>query len=135
MRRSAKTAVIARTGIGLDSLRVCNVLSEYNCGKCEKCLRTRTMLALLQATSPALQPLDDPKALRRVTLYTDSQYSFWADNHDYAESAGRQDIQREIGRLLKSFRVRKALRQLDEDLLGGAVARMKRVLRPSTGGH
>jgi hypothetical protein len=135
MPRSSKTAVIARTGIGLDVLRVCNVLSDYNCGTCEKCMRTRTMLALVEANSPVLPALDDPRTLRRVKLYSDSQYSFWSDNCVFAESVGRKDIQREIERILRSFRIRRALRQLDQDLLGGAAARVKRKLRPATGGR
>jgi hypothetical protein len=49
--RSAKVAAIARSGLALSTLRVCwdNEQSEYNCGRCEKCLRT--MLALHVASA------------------------------------------------------------------------------------
>jgi hypothetical protein len=129
VRRSTKTAAIVRTGIGLDSLRVCNVFSEYNCGTCEKCLRTRTMLALLEARSPALAPLSDPKRLRRLKLHSDAQQSFWVDNLEFAGAVGRRDFQREIEGVLRRYRVRRALRQLDADLLGGTIAGVKRALR------
>ena len=45
--RIAKTRFLIEKCIDLSNLRVCNVASDYNCGKCEKCLRTMVAIELL----------------------------------------------------------------------------------------
>jgi len=49
LKRSEKIALLATDPVLLKRLRVCgsNITDSYNCGKCEKCYRTTTILALL----------------------------------------------------------------------------------------
>lgn len=126
--RSTKMEAIVRTGIGLDSLRVCNVQTLFNCGRCEKCLRTRVMLTLLGARAEGLESLRDAAELRQVRVYDDSQVSYWEENAAYARAMGRDDIARECARIVRSYRVRVALRTLDREVGGGMLGRLKRTL-------
>jgi hypothetical protein len=75
--RSAKVAAIARSEVALSTLRVCwaNEGEQYNCGRCEKCLRT--MLALhvagaLDRCSTFKVPLTTA-AVRRMVLGESSE--------------------------------------------------------------
>jgi len=124
--RSAKTKALVEGGVDLDALRVCNVRSLYNCGECEKCLRTRFVMTLLGVESQSLKAIRDPKLLRQLKLHSANAYRFWMDNLLFAGRMGRHDFVREIGRITRSWRVREALRQLDDDLTGGRVFRLKR---------
>lgn len=129
--RTIKMEAIARTGIGLHTLRVCNVRAEFNCGSCEKCVRTRALLGLMDVQSDSLEALRDPKEIRMVRIYSDSQYSFWADNLEYARSVHRSDFVTEIEKVLRSYRIRKALRSLDQDVSGGLMHKIKSILSPA----
>jgi len=75
--RSQKVKVIARSALALATLRVCwaNWQTEYNCGRCEKCLRT--MLALhvagaLDRCSTFKRPLT-ASAVMRMSLEDSSE--------------------------------------------------------------
>ena len=65
--RIAKTARIAQSEIALKTLRVCweNPDQVYNCGKCEKCLRTMIGLQIVGALEQCTT-FDEPLNLRRV---------------------------------------------------------------------
>lgn len=131
VQRSKKLEAIAETKIGLNILRVCSVYSEYNCGKCEKCLRTRMVLTLLGAESASLEPLKHPSELRSLKLYEDSQRNCWVANLAFATKMGRDDYRREIERILRRYRTRKSIQQLDQDVFGGVVTRLKLALKSS----
>lgn len=126
MARTAKLAYIADAGIGLDQLRVCNRQTDYNCGRCEKCLRTMSALHVLGAASAALPPFD-PKMLRAVKLWIEPQYGFWQGIHDAARERGHEDVAREVQRMLRDYRRREWMRNFDSRYLGGMAARLKRV--------
>lgn len=127
LSRTRKVAIIAESGIGLDQLRVCNRLSDYNCGSCEKCLRTMASLEALGATSAAL-PRFQPRMLRSIKLWNRPQLGFWQSILELACERGRPDIAGEVQRLLDDYRRRERLRELDARFLGGAVLRLKRRL-------
>jgi hypothetical protein len=131
MSRTRKLAFIAEAGIGLDQLRVCNRLSDYNCGSCEKCLRTMAPLEALGAASAAL-PRFEPRMLRHIKLWNLPQHGFWQSILELARERGREDIAGEVQRLLDDYRRRERLRELDARFLGGALLRLKR--RLSAGG-
>lgn len=62
-KRWQKLAVLAEVPGALDILRVCWQDHRYNCGQCEKCLRTMVLLRILGLERPTFPPL---KTLRRV---------------------------------------------------------------------
>lgn len=125
--RTRKLAYIAESKVGLDQLRVCNVQTEYNCGTCEKCLRTMATLEVLGASSAAL-PRFRPRALRAVKLWSQPQHGFWQSIHGLARERGRKDVAGEVQRLLRDYRRREWLRSFDARYLGGKLLRLKRRL-------
>ena len=130
--RTRKLAYIAESGIGLDQLRVCNVQSDYNCGTCEKCLRTMATMEVLGAVSAAL-PRFDPRMLRAIKLWNQPQHGFWQSILDLAHQRGRKDIACEVQRLVGDYRRREWMRNFDARYLGGSLLRLKRSLSPRAG--
>jgi hypothetical protein len=65
--RIEKVALLATSDVCLRNLRVCfkNTNGIYNCGKCEKCLRTMINLHIVGALE-ACEAFDQPLNLRRV---------------------------------------------------------------------
>jgi len=65
--RVQKTEVVAAWPAAMDCLRVCwkNTGGVYNCGRCEKCLRTMVTLQMLGALEPQ-SVFDEPLDLDRV---------------------------------------------------------------------
>jgi hypothetical protein len=127
--RTRKLAFIVESKIGLDELRVCNRHSDYNCGSCEKCLRTMVTMDALGAASAAL-PRFHPRMLRAIKLWHQPQHGFWQSILELARQQGRKDIAGEVQRLLGDYRRREWLRNLDARYLGGSLLRIKRRLRP-----
>jgi hypothetical protein len=100
--RSAKVATIARSDFALSTLRVCwaNEQPEYNCGRCEKCLRT--MLALhvagaLDRCTTFNRPLT-AAAVRRMTLGESSEIFL----RDLVQALGGSRGNRELMRAIES---------------------------------
>jgi hypothetical protein len=130
--RTRKLAYIAESKIGLDQLRVCNVRSDYNCGTCEKCLRTMVTMEILGAVSAALPPFH-PRMIRAIKLWNRPQHGFWQSILDLARQRGRKDIAGEVQRLLGDYSRREWLRNFDARYLGGSLLRVKRSLATRAG--
>jgi hypothetical protein len=107
----------------LDALRVCNGDAAYNCGRCEKCVRTAVALNVLGGETAALPPvtMDTLERLGR---------SYIADAEDAEElfglqrlagERGREEVYEELENCLRRWAVKDALRQLDRELLGGKI--------------
>ena len=126
--RTDKTRDIIDWPHGLDDLRVCNVHSDYNCGKCEKCLRTMTALKLCNRKVDSLPDLPNFDCLEDIRLEKQNQYVFWTENYQLAKDVGNVEAQKAIGRLLARFRKREVLKEVDEIFLHGALIRLKRAL-------
>lgn len=128
-RRSEKLRLIGTSPEALNMLRVCWQDAGYNCGQCDKCIRTRTTLRLLGLSTPTLQPLADPKELSKLKIWEESEESFVADNLQLAEQVGDQPIAQRLRSALRSYRMRRSLGSFDRDVLGGLVHRVKSVFR------
>ena len=126
--RTDKTRDIIDWPHGLDELRVCNVHSDYNCGKCEKCLRTMTALKLCDRKVGSLPDLSNFDALDHIRLEKRNQYVFWVENFQLAKKVGNLEAQKAISRLLARFRKREVLKEVDEIFLNGALIRLKRAI-------
>ncbi len=127
-RRTLKTKKIIDTGIGLDIIRVCNVFSEYNCGICEKCLRTRTALCLYGATTKALEPLvpsKHSKLLMSMYMKNDLIYPIWVELYELALEQNHIELSKLLSKVLKKYRIKKLFKQFDQDVLGGIIAKTK----------
>ena len=127
--RVAKVAAIVAAGMDLADLRVCNCQTEYNCGRCEKCLRTLVSLSLLGAQSRALPGPLDLRLLREVEVWDFRKLRLWEENRDLAKARGRADIAAACDGILKRHARRARLRRWDERYLRGLVARVRTALR------
>ncbi len=103
--RPAKVAEISRSGIALDTLRVCweNPAGAYNCGRCEKCQRTMAELYLAGALTycATLPDVIDLKALATLPVQDASRRSF-AMSLRRAAQASEQPLARAIQAALGS---------------------------------
>jgi len=109
--RSAKTEFLADYQWILDELRVCNSSEQYNCGQCEKCIRTMSALAMLGKRS-AMLPAFDIKQLKGIKLYDESAYTFWDDIRHAAKRFEHSEIEKHAQRICRSYEVRRAVKQL-----------------------
>ena len=112
LTRVEKTASIARNPIALRYLRVCwkNDGGAYNCGSCEKCLRTMIALDLAGAledcrTFPGR--LDAPR-LGSVWVDSENAASFARENLERARELGRDELVDALGYALWRFGARQS---------------------------
>lgn len=103
--RFDKTAAIAKSDIVLSHLRVCweNRDNAYNCGQCEKCLRTMMTLRVLGALDRCrtfATPLDLNRVARLTSVRSIARRRFYTDIAAAAEKAGDRAIVRAIEQAL-----------------------------------
>jgi len=82
--RTEKCEAIGGLGSVRDHLRVCwaGDLQGRNCGRCEKCVRTKVnFLAAGHGVAPALGPLE-PGELRNVAIYSMGAYAVYEELRD-----------------------------------------------------
>lgn len=116
--RTEKVRFIVQSGVNIDHLRVCNRFSRYNCGVCEKCIRTQVALEILGARTPSLAALD-LRALRNVDIQNASLLGAWRDNLIFARANNRTDIAQAIEVAIARFTLREGLRTFDSRWFGG----------------
>ena len=92
--RCEKVAAIAAWPAGLAGLRVCwqGACKDRNCGRCEKCLRTKLnfLASGLQVPSSFEDLAVDPSDVRRVRIRSDALRADWAQILHHAEGLGLQ---------------------------------------------
>ncbi len=128
-RRSDKLRALAGSRVLLDGLRVCLRRGNYNCGSCEKCLRTMVPLRLLGLASAALPPLATAGLLRKISLREEQQFAYCRENRELALDVGDVEITRALLSLMRGYMVRKTVLDFDEFFCGGRITRAYRILR------
>lgn len=104
--RAKKAVLLAKSDIALQSLRVCfhNLDSAYNCGQCEKCIRTMINLqaagALSRCTTFPNQL--DLKQIKRLSITGDTKRAFLKENIQALEDRPEEKELYEI--LLRLYR-------------------------------
>ncbi len=122
--RAGKLRRIGKDATSLASLRVCPQNSSmYNCGVCEKCLRTRVLLRMLGLSSPTLPPLDDPAPISRMRFGNAWKRQEWVGNLSLAIEVNDRAVARAIAWVIAKYDVRHGLRSLDRALFGGRLRR------------
>jgi hypothetical protein len=90
--RVQKVELVANSQVALDGLRVCweNCGGAYNCGRCEKCLRTMATLRILGVLDrcPTFTHPLDLDALARVYVYDDNLAAYLRENLELLRSRG-----------------------------------------------
>jgi hypothetical protein len=122
MRRVDKIAFLGDHQEALDILRVCASEDAYNCGKCEKCLRTIVALELLALKSKSLPPLSEAMAdLKRLKLYSERDYTFWYENYQLAQRRNHVALTKITRDICRSFMTRRYLKRLYEMHFGDQI--------------
>jgi hypothetical protein len=128
--RADKIARIGRRKGALESLRVCLAnRQQYNCGVCEKCLRTMVALRLLHLSSPAFPPLDSLRPVRRLKVDGDEELHLFLENYTLALEKGDPAVARALGACIRRYRIRQILQLIDLTFAGGFLLRTWRRLR------
>jgi hypothetical protein len=126
--RIEKLEAIAQWDRAMRLLRVCLAdTGAYNCGRCEKCLRTMVALHLLGARCPTFPRLPSIAALRRMAV--DPGGSDLRENIALAERVGDRAIAEALRACLRRQQLRDLVRDADALLLGGLVKRTLRQFR------
>lgn len=128
-RRSDKLRRIAESKYALENLRVCWHDSGYNCGRCEKCLRTRIALHLLGLSTPTLAPLDSLAPVRAMRVEDDDALPHFMDNHRLAEETGHAELAGIIGAQVRNYRLRRLLVDIDRQVAGGRLKQVWNAVR------
>lgn len=121
--RCEKTRFVVEWGAGLSDLRVCNRFAEYNCGSCEKCIRTMAILHLYGGASPTL-PQFHPRMLRSLELWSEGGTQVWRDIQQIATLHGDNGMSKEVTRLLLRFDRKELLRRADALFAGGSIQKL-----------
>lgn len=117
--RSDKLSAIAKLPGALDILRVCWQDAGYNCGCCEKCLRTMVALRLLGLDAQSFPPLEDLTGVRQLRI-TDPYKKIWYQgNRRLALKVGDHEVAEVLGKILRRYQIKQALIDLDKALTGG----------------
>lgn len=110
--RTQKTQFIARNQSALDSLRVCNASEQFNCGRCEKCLRTMFVLELLGKQSACLPKLaDSHSSFDKLRIYKPNQLVFWRDNYELAQHTQNAYLAKRSKAIVRGYQWRTWLRE------------------------
>jgi hypothetical protein len=131
--RTEKVRRIAENQEALDWLRVCGSDTlDYNCGHCEKCLRTMMTLRLLRASSAALPPLRSTSGLRKVRVGDQNEWLYTKDNYDLATAVGDRDAIHALRSLLRRYEARRFAKRMDQLLFRGSLRSMLRGKREAS---
>lgn len=117
--RFEKVAAIAGDDRALSTLRVCweNRNGAYNCGKCEKCLRTMTALEILGTMNrcPTFSVPFNLESIRQFKLTTHISQLHWNDNYKAAVKYKRDDVATALKAAIDRCRAAKALNSLTNE--------------------
>jgi hypothetical protein len=124
-RRSEKLEWLGAFPDALQILRVCWHDAGYNCGQCEKCLRTMVGLRALKLSAPTFPPLAI-EAVKRLRVNGDSELTFFTDNLERATRARDEPLRRALTHCVRQYERRQAVSAVDRNFLGGWVRRWLR---------
>ncbi len=105
-----------------DVLRVCWQDESYNCGKCEKCLRTMCSLRALKihaSTFPECTNAVINKRIRKLQLYNEYDLAFLNENLSAALENNDIVLAKVLERVKRNYNLKKALKLIDDSLFGG----------------
>jgi len=129
--------IVARWETGLQNIRVCTQInsmirrssSALNCCRCEKCVRTMTeLLALGKLPETRAFADNDVTASMMSRLAPASDYSAycWRDLIEPLKAMRRYDLVRAVRRILRKYRTRQRIKNLDRRVFAGRLLRLAR---------
>jgi hypothetical protein len=117
-KRWQKLAAIAAVPGVLDVLRVCWQDRGYNCGECEKCLRTMVLLRILGLESRAFPPLATLRRVAHLRPSDRSEACFVEEALSLATTRGNVAVAAALRRSLRRWHRRRLAVDFKELLLG-----------------
>lgn len=130
--RLDKIRMLAEDKYCLDILRVCWHDDGYNCGKCEKCLRTMASLRALGLKVDTFPELTDDMALNQLAkfkLYDIHDYQFLIENIEQAEKIKDKVLVKALRKIQADFERRKLMRDADKCLFNGRIQAVKQGIK------
>ena len=141
LSRLDKTKLLLDWEAAFQHLRVCNAVSDYrpgtiNCGRCEKCVRTKLALLALGVLekTKAFAENDVPPQQVLDAVYIHSPYmeACYRELIPGLEKQSREDLSASIKEVLARYTGdigwRGSFKRLDRRFLGGTVTHLKRAL-------
>ncbi|WP_394175694.1 hypothetical protein [Thalassotalea litorea] len=130
--RLDKIRAIAEDPRCLKILRVCWHDDGYNCGKCEKCLRTMASLRALALKVDTFPPLTDEitrTQLAKIKLFDIHDYQFLKENIEQARRSNDRVLLKALEKIQADFERRKLMREADRTLFNGRLQSVKQGFR------
>ena len=128
-RRHEKLEAIARHDTLLQRIRVCWHDEGFNCGVCDKCVHLRVALTILGLDVASMPRLDSYADLHGAHVNTEGEYAEWRDNLLLAEKYGDIAAARAVRKLLNGYKIRQAIKMLDEAVTGGRLRAWRLAMR------
>jgi hypothetical protein len=105
MNRLQKVKLLSKWETGLNNMRVCfaNAKDRYNCGRCEKCVRTMAELEAVGALEKCRAfPLNviTPDMIKAEDVLEKNRYIYWREMLPGLEARGRKDLVEAIENIL-----------------------------------
>ena len=129
--RLEKTRLVSEWPTGMKNLRVCTGSEgPLNCGRCEKCIRTKTALLAIGVLDEAESFRDKEVTvdlLSTIELQFDYQRSCYEDVIAPLEERGYLDLASYIKKMIKRYYTVKKIKDVDNKLLRGSLAKMNRL--------
>lgn len=141
LSRLEKTKLVGEWDVALKNLRVCNEKESYsqgnyNCGNCEKCVRTMTAFLALGLLDhiPTFKEHDVTKEKLIKTCYLSDNYeeNCYRELIDPLEMMGRHDLVEGIQQIIKRYHQRDfkgTIKRLDRVLLKGHLLNLGKRLK------
>lgn len=134
LSRPEKLKHIAASKILMDRLRVCSFKSgEFNCGKCEKCIRTMITLNILGTQVATLPQVPSPRLIKRLPIYNAQQFYFARQNYEMAVREGDVLASRSLKKALRRYWLRRVAKEADQAFFGGRLLKLYRRFSPEPG--
>ena len=130
--RMEKLEFLSKLPEALEILRVCWQDNGYNCGACEKCLRTMAALRALKLNSSSFPPLDDKRLaiLARQSLYDPADVSFLVQIERAAIATSDVKLHKAIQQSIRRFELKQLAKDIDRLLFRGVASKVKSILKP-----
>ncbi len=128
--RGEKLERIGQEPGALEILRVCWQDKGFNCGQCEKCLRTRVLLRLLNLHSANFPDLTNVREVANLMPSDRSEAVFVREAIELAKKTGDIQLLSALKQSMAKYEWRSIVRDVEQAWLGGA---LRKLLRRSNG--
>jgi hypothetical protein len=128
-RRIDKLRAIGKCEAALRILRVCWQDNGYNCGRCEKCLRTMVQLRLLGLAAPTFPQLTDLSAVRRLNIWEETERHFLQESLSLARQGHDRELLAALEACARRDELRTLRRRVDDVFFAGRLRRSYHWLR------